>query len=114
MRKRIFGMSGLIVGALFLVCGAAFAASQASQAVPAGEPTVPGATYASGLGAPYLTTAGAPRKLAGAGIGAIGGKMGKAAIKAGAVAGKAAGKKVKPLKFRVGYLDIIGGIESAD
>ena len=71
MSKRIFGMSGLIVGALFLVCGAAFAASQASQAVPAGEPTVPGATYASGLGAPYLTTAGAPRKLAGAGIGAI-------------------------------------------
>ena len=36
------------------------------------------------------------------------------AVKAGAVAGKAAGKKVKPLKFRVGYLDIIGGIESAD
>jgi ABC-type sugar transport system substrate-binding protein len=114
MSKRIFGMSGLLVGALFLVCGAAFGASQAGQAVPAGEPIVPGATYASGLGAPYLTTAGAPRKLAGAGIGAIGGKMGQAAVKAGTAAGKAAGRKVKPLKFRVGYLDIIGGIESAD
>ena len=82
MRTRIFGTSGLLVGALFLVCGAAFGASQAGQAVPAGEPVVPGATYASGLGAPYLTTKGAPRKLAGAGIGAIGGKMGQAAAKA--------------------------------
>lgn len=115
MSKRFFGTSGLLVGALFLVCGAAFAATQAGQAPPPpGEPTVPGATYASGLGAPYLSTKGAPRKLAGAGIGAIGGALGKKAKKAGTAAGKAAGPKVKPLKFRVGYLDIIGGIESAD
>ena len=44
MSKRFFGTTGLLVGALFLVCGAAFAATQASQAIPAGEPRVPGAT----------------------------------------------------------------------
>ena len=47
----------------------------AAGARPAGEPTIPGVEYASGLGAPYLTTAGAPRKLAGVGIGALGGKL---------------------------------------
>ena len=75
---------------------------------------MPGATYASGLGAPYLSTVGAPRKLAGAGIGAVGGALGRVALAAGTKAGTSAGKKVKPLKLRIGYLDIIGGIESAD
>lgn len=116
MRKRPFGVSVLVTGALLLcVSGIAFGAATARQAAPPpGEPVVPGASYASGLGAPYLSTAGAPRKLAGAGIGAIGGTLGRAAAAAGVKAGKAAGKKVKPLKLRIGYLDIIGGIESAD
>ena len=115
MKKRSFGASA-VVGALILTMGgAAFAASSAGQqAPPPGEPRVAGATYASGQGAPYLSTKGAPRKLAGAGIGPIGGKLGAAAAKAGTAAGKAAGKRVQPLRLRVGYLDIIGGIESAD
>jgi len=116
MRKRPFGASVLVTGVLLLsLAGIAFGAALTTQAPPpAGEPTVPGASYASGLGAPYLSTVGAPRKLAGAGIGAIGGTLGRVAAAAGVKAGKAAGKKVKPLKLRVGYLDIIGGIESAD
>lgn len=116
MRKRPFGVSVLVTGALLLsLAGIAFGASQATHAAPpAGEPAVPGASYASGKGAPYLTTVGAPRKLAGAGIGAIGGPLGKVAVAGGIKAGKAAGKKVKPLALKVGYLDIIGGIESAD
>ena len=116
MRKRPFGVSVLAGSALLLsVCGLAFGAAQTTQAgPPAGEPAVPGATYASGLGAPYLSTVGAPRKLAGAGIGAVGGALGRVALAAGTKAGTAAGKKVKPLKLRIGYLDIIGGIESAD
>ena len=116
MRKRPFGVSVLAGSALLLsVCGLAFGAAQTTQAgPPAGEPAVPGATYASGLGAPYLSTVGAPRKLAGAGIGAVGGALGKVALAAGTKAGTSAGKKVKPLKLRIGYLDIIGGIESAD
>ena len=97
------------------MCGLAFGAAQTTQAgPPPGEPAVPGATYASGLGAPYLSTVGAPRKLAGAGIGAVGGALGRVALAAGTKAGTSAGKKVKPLKLRIGYLDIIGGIESAD
>jgi ribose transport system substrate-binding protein len=103
----------LVTGALLLtVTGIAFAASQAAP--PPGEPAVPGASYASGLGAPTLTAAGAPRKLAGLGIGAIGGALGKAAAVQGAKAGKAAGPKKAPKALRIGYLDIIGGIESAD
>jgi ABC-type sugar transport system substrate-binding protein len=116
MKKGKFGVSMLTMGALVLsVTGIAFGASRASHAAPpAGEPVVPGASYASGLSAPYLTTAGAPRKMAGAGIGAIGGPLGKYAVVAGTKAGKAAGKKVKPRSLKIGYLDIIGGIESAD
>lgn len=114
MRKRSIG-TPLVIGALLLMVGsAALAASQSGTAVPPGEPRVPGASYATGQGAPYLTTRGAPRRLAGAGIGAIGGPLGRAAAAAGTAAGKKAGPKVKPLKLRVGYLDIIGGIESAD
>ena len=116
MKTRPLGISVLAIGALLLaLTGIAFGASQSTAAKPpAGEPVVPGASYASGLGAPYLTTVGAPRKMAGAGIGAIGGKLGKAARLAGTKAGKAAGPKVKPRSLRIGYLDIIGGIESAD
>jgi len=116
MKKRPFGVSVFVTGALLLtLTGIAFGASQARQAAPPpGEPVVPGASYASGLSAPYLTTAGAPRRMAGAGIGAIGGALGKYAVAAGSKAGKAAGKKVKPRSLRIGYLDIIGGIESAD
>jgi ABC-type sugar transport system substrate-binding protein len=113
MKQRSFGISVLVGGALLLtLTGIAFGASKAAP--PAGEPVVPGASYASGLSAPYLPTTGAPRKMAGAGIGAIGGPLGKAAVVAGAKAGKAAGPKVKPRSLRIGYLDIIGGIESAD
>ena len=116
MRKRSIGVSALVAGVLVLaLSGMASGAARTSQAAPPpGEPVVPGASYASGLGAPYLTTVGAPRKLAGAGIGAIGGTLGKQALAKGTVAGKAAGKKVKPLSLTIGYLDIIGGIESAD
>jgi ABC-type sugar transport system substrate-binding protein len=115
MRKRSIGVTVLVTGALLALSGIAFGAAQTNQAAPPpGEPVVPGASYASGLGAPYLTTVGAPRKLAGAGIGAIGGTLGKQALVKGTAAGKAAGKKVKPLSLRIGYLDIIGGIESAD
>jgi ABC-type sugar transport system substrate-binding protein len=112
MRRRPIGISVLISGVLLAVASVAVAASLAGP--PPGEPNVPGATYASGLGAPYLSTKGAPRRLAGAGIGAIGGALGKAAREAGVRAGRAAGPRVTPLKLRVGYLDIIGGIESAD
>lgn len=114
MRRPQFGTSARVAGVLLLlsVAGAAVAATTAGP--PPGEPNVPGASYASGLGAPYLSTAGAPRRLAGFGIGPIGGALGKAAATAGAAAGKAAGPKVKPLNLTIGYLDIIGGIESAD
>ena len=83
MKQRSFGISVLVGGALLLtLTGIAFGASAAKP--PAGEPVVPGAQYASGLSAPYLTTAGAPRKMAGAGIGAIGGALGKVAVVQGA------------------------------
>jgi ABC-type sugar transport system substrate-binding protein len=116
MKKRRLGVSVLVTGALVLAAtGISFAAAQAPAAKPpAGEPVVPGASYASGLGAPYLSTVGAPRKMAGAGIGAIGGTLGRVAAAAGTKAGKAAGPKLTPQSLRVGYLDIIGGIESAD
>jgi hypothetical protein len=113
MKQRSFGVLVLALGALLLaLTSIASGASKANP--PAGEPVVPGATYASGLSAPYLSTAGAPRKLAGAGIGAIGGALGKVAVVQGTKAGKLAGPKVKPRSLRIGYLDIIGGIESAD
>ncbi len=113
MTKRVFAKPVLLAGVVLLtVAGAALGAGGAAP--PAGEPTVAGAEYASGQGAPYLPTKGAPRKMAGAGIGPLGGALGKVATVAGTAAGKAAGKKVAPLKLTVGYLDIIGGIESAD
>jgi ABC-type sugar transport system substrate-binding protein len=113
MSKRVFAKPALLAGALLLsVAGAAIAGVRAGP--PAGEPSVAGASYATGQGAPYLSTAGAPRRLSGFGIGPLGGTLGKAAAKAGAAAGKAAGPKVGPLHLTVGYLDIIGGIESAD
>lgn len=114
MRRPLFGTSARVAGVLLLLSVAGAAVAATAGGPPPGEPKVPGASYASGLGAPYLSTAGAPRRLAGAGIGAIGGALGKAAATAGAAAGKAAGPKVKPLKLTIGYLDIIGGIESAD
>ena len=92
MKKRPLGVAVFVIGALLLtLSGLAFGASKAAP--PAGEPIVPGASYASGLSAPYLTTAGAPRKMAGAGIGAIGGALGKVAVVAGTKAGKLAGPR---------------------
>lgn len=96
---------------LVIAVGAASAGSKAPP--PPGEPTIPGVEYASGLGAPYLPATGADRKLSGFGIGPLGGKLQADATKAGAAAGKAAGK-VTQRRLKVGYLDIIGGIESAD
>jgi ABC-type sugar transport system substrate-binding protein len=113
VRKRVLGLS-IAAGCLLVCVGAAIAAVQAKP--PAGEPVVPGVAYApAGAGAPYLPTKGAPRHMSGRGIGQLGGKLQAAAIKAGTAAGKAAGPKAKkPLGLRVGFLDIIGGIESAD
>ncbi|MBM3676845.1 MAG: sugar ABC transporter substrate-binding protein [Actinobacteria bacterium] len=99
------------VAVLAIAVGAAFAGSTAPP--PAGEPTIPGVEYASGLGAPYLPTTGADRKLSGFSMGPLGGKLQADATKAGAAAGKAAGK-VQFKRLTVGYLDIIGGIQSAD
>ena len=105
-----------VLAACLLVCvaGAAFAAVQAAP--PPGEPAIPGVGYApAGQGAPYLPTKGAPRRLSGYGIGPLGGTLQAKAVAAGTKAGVAAGKKItKPLGLKVGYLDIIGGIESAD
>ena len=93
MTKRVFAKPVLLAGVVLLtVAGAASGAGGAAP--PAGEPTVAGAEYASGQGAPYLPTKGAPRKMAGAGIGPLGGALGKVATVAGTAAGKAAGKKV--------------------
>jgi ABC-type sugar transport system substrate-binding protein len=107
-RFRVVALVGL---ALLVSAGVAIAASSKT---PAGEPTIPGVEYASGTGAPYLSTAGAPRKLSGAGIGPLKGALHAKAVKLGTAAGKAEGKKTKKLHLKVGYLDIIGGIESAD
>src|SRR4051794_34228620 len=103
MSTRVLGKPALLAGVLLLaVVGAAVAAPRTGQAPP-GEPTIAGATYASGAGAAYLSTAGAPRKLSGSGIGALGGAAAEKAAAAGAAAGKAAGKKLKPLQLTVGY-----------
>lgn len=110
MNRKIIALLSLVVS-MAVLAGAAFAGSKAAP--PAGEPTIPGVEYASGLGAPYLPTKGADRKLSGFGIGALGGKLQVDARKAGTAAGKAAGKGTLK-KLKVGYLDIIGGIESAD
>jgi ABC-type sugar transport system substrate-binding protein len=114
MTKRRLRTPVLAVCLLACVAGTAFAA--VSAAPPPGEPTIPGVGYAAkGVGAPYLPTKGAPRRLSGYGIGPFGGTLQAKAIVAGTKAGKAAGKKItKPLGLKVGYLDIIGGIESAD
>lgn len=109
MTRKILALLALVVGVAVLA-GAAFAGGKAT---PAGEPTIPGVDYASGLGAPYLPTKGADRKLSGFGIGALGGKLQADAAKAGRAAGLKAGKGTLK-KLKVGYLDIIGGIESAD
>ena len=115
MSKRFFGMSGLVVGALFLVCSAAFAASQASQATPPGEPTVPGrdvrlrARRAVSHDGGRAAQARRRRDRRDRRQARAGGGEGRQPRRA-----RPPGKKVKPLKFRVGYLDIIGGIESAD
>jgi ABC-type sugar transport system substrate-binding protein len=114
MTKKPIRKLSLLVGlaVLLTAAGAALAGSQAPP--PAGEPTLPGVSYADGKGAPYLSSKGAPRKLSGFGIGQLGGALQAAAEKAGIKAAAKAGPKVKPLDLTVGYLDIIGGIESAD
>src|SRR4051794_7824623 len=111
MRKRAIGTSAVAV--VVLACaGVAFAAVDGT---PPGQPVIPGVKYASGAGAPYLPTTGAPRRLSGFGIGPLGGAKQAAATAAGTKAGAAAGPKItKPLGMKVGYIDIIGGIESAD
>jgi ABC-type sugar transport system substrate-binding protein len=113
MTRKRFAMPAVMasVAVLAVAAGAALAAG---SAVPAGEPNIPGVEYATGLGAPYLPTTGAPRKLSGFGIGALGGKLQRDAVKAGTAAGKAMGPKVTLKRLKIGYLDIIGGIESAD
>jgi len=112
MSKKAFGKTVLLLGVLALVVSAAVEAAR-TAGVPSGEPTISGVSYATGAGAPYLSTKGAPRKMSGFGIGPLGGALQAKAVAAGTAAGKAAGKgTLQPLK--VGYLDIIGGIESAD
>src|SRR4051794_29443478 len=112
MSKKASGKTVLFLGVVALVAAAAVGAAR-TAGTPSGEPTVPTATYATGQGAPYLPTTGAPRKMAGFGIGPMSGALKAKAVVAGTAAGKHMGKgTLKQLK--VGYLDIIGGIESAD
>jgi ABC-type sugar transport system substrate-binding protein len=113
MSKNRFSKTVLLLGALVLTAGAAVAAAR-TGGTPTGEPTIPGVSYATGAGAPYLSTKGSPRKLSGFGIGPLTGPLQKKAVVAGTAAGKAAGTGAKLPKLTVGYLDIIGGIESAD
>jgi len=102
----------VIAGTCLVVATGAYAAVVA--ATPPGEPTIPGVEYAvGGIGAKPLPTTGAPRHLTGAGIGQLGGALQAAATKAGTAAGKAAGTGKLPA-LKVGFVDIIGGIESAD
>jgi ABC-type sugar transport system substrate-binding protein len=118
MRKRYWRASTLVLTALAVTAGGTALASTTTHAsnayVPSGEPAVPGATYFQGTGAPYLPTTGAPNTLSAPGIGQYGGAAQALATKLGAAAGKAAGKQVKLKHLVVGYLDIVGGIQSAD
>ena len=120
-RPRTHASAVLALAALGLIaagCGGGSPRSTGPPTVTSGsgsEPAIPGVSYASGQGAPYLSTKGAPRRLSGSGIGPLGGNLQTAATAAGTQAGKAAGPKItKPLGLKVGYIDIIGGIESAD
>jgi ABC-type sugar transport system substrate-binding protein len=113
MSKNRFAKTALLFGALVLTVGAAVAAAR-TGGTPSGEPTIPGVSYASGAGAPYLSTKGSPRKLSGFGIGPLTGPLHAKAVAAGTAAGKAAGTGAKIPALKIGYLDIIGGIESAD
>lgn len=106
----------LVAGAL-AACGgddSADPTTTTAAAPPASEPEVPGVDYASGAGAPPLSTEGAPRQLSGAGIGPLGGDLQEQATEAGRAAGEDAGPQVTLRKLKIGYLDIVGGIESAD
>lgn len=72
--------------------------------------TIPGVVFASGQGAPYLPGPGL-----GKGIGPMVGTAEAAqATTWGTAAGKALGHVSNPPHPTVGYLDILGGIESAD
>jgi ABC-type sugar transport system substrate-binding protein len=117
MRKRLLSRPALIAVALALTAGgtALGATAHASKAyLPAGEPAIPGVTYFRGTGAPYLPTKGAPNALSGDGVGQYGGAAQALATKLGAAAGTKLGKKVKLKQLKIGYLDIVGGIQSAD
>jgi ABC-type sugar transport system substrate-binding protein len=106
---------GLTAGGTALAATTHAAKAHAAKAyVPAGEPVVAGATYFQGTGAPYLPTTGAPNTLSAPGIGQYGGAAQALATRLGTAAGKAAGKPVKLKHLVVGYLDIVGGIQSAD
>ena len=113
MSKKAFGKTVLVLGVLALVVSAAVGAAR-TAGVPSGEPTISGVSYATGAGAPYLSTKGSPRKLSGFGIGPLTGPANAKAVAAGTAAGKAAGTGATLQPLKVGYLDIIGGIESAD
>jgi ABC-type sugar transport system substrate-binding protein len=117
MQKRIVRAPVVIAAALALTAAGTALASSAHTSkayVPAGQPAITGATYFQGSGAPYLPTTGAPNKLAAPGVGQYGGAAQALATRLGTAAGKALGKKVKLKHLVVGYLDIVGGIQSAD
>jgi len=115
MQRRFLRAPALVAAALALTAGGTALAATAGKAyVPPGQPSIPGATYFQGSGAPYLPTSGAPNKLSAPGIGQYGGAAQTLATKLGTTAGTAAGKKVKLKHLVIGYLDIIGGIQSAD
>lgn len=97
--------------------GASSATSSASTSTTAGTSSATGTAAASG-GALMASGKGAPM-LPGPGVGkGIGPMVGTPAAKAATAAGTAAGKKMGVVKNpphpTVGYLDILGGIESAD
>src|SRR5262249_47319688 len=55
MSKKAFGKTVLVLGLLALVTSAAVGAAR-TAGVPSGEPTISGVSYATGAGAPYLST----------------------------------------------------------
>jgi ABC-type sugar transport system substrate-binding protein len=97
-------------------CGSSNKSSTSSSTSSAASPSTTASTTASsgatasGKGAPYLPGPGA-----GKGIGPmVGTPEATKATAAGTAAGKALGKVSSAPKITVGWLDIVGGIESAD
>ena len=110
MTKRFLAVAGAAVATLGIVaCGGDDNESASTTTGPAGKLPA-GVVLASGKGAPYLPGPGT-----GKGIGPmVGTPEADKATAAGEAAGKKLGKVESPPHPTVGWLDILGGIESAD